>query len=233
MSNFITDLLSYSHLINDRKFEYLDLNNIIPDIKDKDIEIHCNDLPVIKGSKTMLIALFQNLIDNSIKYSSEKRKTVIHIKSYERENEWLFSITDNGIGIKEEDKENIFHMLYRANEVKGKYEGQQIYDVRNTAGKPARIILTASNDLIANGRDISYVDFRVCDKNGDRCYTATNDLMLDLQGPATLAGSGKISAVRGLTRVAIRSTGETGEITISASGENLKKGVITINAIKE
>jgi beta-galactosidase len=105
-------------------------------------------------------------------------------------------------------------------EAKGKYGNQQLTDSRITAGKPVQIKLRASNDLISNGRDISYIDITLCDKKGNRCYTAEQELTVKVNGPATLAGSEKVQVNGGLARVAIRSNGELGELTISASGIN-------------
>jgi len=118
-------------------------------------------------------------------------------------------------------------------EAKGKYGNQQVVDARVTAGKPAQIMLAVSNELIADGRDISYIDIMLCDKKGNRCYTVGNELTLAISGPANLAGPDRINVVAGLARVAIRSSGESGEITISVSGTNIQKEEITLRAIKE
>ena len=115
-------------------------------------------------------------------------------------------------------------------EAKGKYGNQQLVDTRITAGKPAQIVLSASNQLIANGRDISFIDIMLCDKKGNRCYTTGNELSLAIKGPAYLAGSGRITVAAGLARVAIRSNGEAGEIQISVSGKNIPKEEITLIA---
>ncbi|MGM0574064.1 MAG: glycoside hydrolase family 2 protein, partial [Bacteroidota bacterium] len=118
-------------------------------------------------------------------------------------------------------------------EAKGKYGNQQVVDTRITAGKPAQIMLEASNDLIADGRDISYIDIMLCDKTGNRCYTADNEVTLEVSGPANLAGSEKITIAAGLARAAIRSSGESGGITISASCKNIEKEIITLSAIRK
>jgi len=116
-------------------------------------------------------------------------------------------------------------------EAKGKYVNRLVIDKRVTAGEPAQIVLEASNDLIANGRDICYIDIMLCDKEGNRCYTALKELKLEISGAAKLAGSEKITVVAGLARAAIRSNGESGEITISALGKNIQKEEITLKAI--
>jgi len=116
-------------------------------------------------------------------------------------------------------------------EVKGKFGGQKVVDSRITAGPPEQIVLKASNELIADGRDISYIDITLCDKNGNRCYTASSELMLQVKGSANLTGSDKISISGGLARVAIRSNGKQEEVIISVSGGNLKKNEIVLKAM--
>ncbi|MBK6264140.1 PAS domain S-box protein [Marivirga sp. S37H4] len=54
--------------------------------------------------------LLQNLISNAIKYKSESIP-IINISCLSEENEWIFSISDNGIGIKERDFQNIFKIF--------------------------------------------------------------------------------------------------------------------------
>ena len=117
-------------------------------------------------------------------------------------------------------------------EARGKYGAGEIVDRRKTAGKPARVVLAASNErLIADGRDITYVDLTICDADGNRCYTTDGRLSLTVSGPARLAGLKIIAAAAGLARVAIRSTGEAGDIRVVAAGEALKAGECTLKAL--
>ncbi len=118
-------------------------------------------------------------------------------------------------------------------EVKGKYGNQQLVDTRITAGNPAQIVLSALNQLIANGRDISFIDIMLCDKKGNRCYTSGNELSLAISGPAHLAGTNRITVAAGLARVAVRSNGESGEISISVSGKNIPNEEITLKTLEE
>lgn len=121
MRNLIDDLLSYAGV--GRKQEEpkpVDcddvlrtvLSNLKTLIEESHAEITCSPLPTILANKQEMVSLFQNLISNSIKYRSDKTPK-IHIQSERKNNEWLFSVRDNGIGIAPEDKEKIFVVFQR------------------------------------------------------------------------------------------------------------------------
>jgi light-regulated signal transduction histidine kinase (bacteriophytochrome) len=65
-------------------------------------------LPVILGDVSQLGQVFQNLIGNAIKYRSDRRQPHIHVCAREQPAEWLFSVSDNGIGIEPQYFETIF-----------------------------------------------------------------------------------------------------------------------------
>jgi len=56
--------------------------------------------------------LFQNLIGNAIKYRSE-RPLRVHISAELKDDDWIFSVRDNGIGIDQEYHERIFGIFKR------------------------------------------------------------------------------------------------------------------------
>ena len=66
---------------------------------------------VVSGDKIHLTNVFYNLIDNAIKYSKDDPAIVINSWN---ENDFLkVSITDNGIGITQENQRKIFDQLFR------------------------------------------------------------------------------------------------------------------------
>ena len=69
------------------------------------------DNPIINGNKSHLVNVFNNLIENGIKYS--KDKPVITIESRNDESSMEISIKDNGIGIKKNNLDKIFDKFYR------------------------------------------------------------------------------------------------------------------------
>ena len=66
----------------------------------------------VKGNSELLDSIFRNLIDNSIKYAGEGCKIKL-THYFEDTNYHYFSVTDNGIGIKEEHLPRIFERFYR------------------------------------------------------------------------------------------------------------------------
>ncbi len=122
MIHMIDRLLSYSQIRSDENlFEYIDteiilkkaIDNLEIEIKETKAEITHDKLPTIKVDETQMISVFQNIIGNSIKYSKKGVTPKINVSAEEKENEWLFTITDNGIGIEEDQKEKIFLIFHR------------------------------------------------------------------------------------------------------------------------
>jgi two-component system phosphate regulon sensor histidine kinase PhoR len=65
----------------------------------------------VTADKVHIMNVFYNLIDNAIKYRSEKPE--IQIKTWNNENGIVISFQDNGIGISPENQKNVFKNLYR------------------------------------------------------------------------------------------------------------------------
>ena len=84
-------------------------------IEENNAVIKSDPLPVITADRSQMIQLFQNLIGNSIKYRSAETP-YIHISSERTENEWVFSVSDNGIGIDPQYFEDIFKVFQRLHE---------------------------------------------------------------------------------------------------------------------
>jgi light-regulated signal transduction histidine kinase (bacteriophytochrome) len=69
-------------------------------------------LPVIWADCSQLEQLLQNLISNAIKFVKDK-SPVIKIDVADNQEEWIFSINDNGIGIKKDYHNKIFNIFQR------------------------------------------------------------------------------------------------------------------------
>ena len=123
MKYLIDDLLEFSRLNNqDKEFEltYMEmalddvLTSISRSIKENNATITHDPLPTIMVNLMNIRQLFQNLISNAIKFHGDKPPE-IHISAQETDDEWIFGVTDNGIGIKPEHQELIFGIFKRLN----------------------------------------------------------------------------------------------------------------------
>lgn len=104
------------------------LGNIISDfariMAEKNIKIEIQELPVVKGNEVQLRQLFQNLINNAIKFNNSENPK-IKIYTEKRKKETVFCVADNGIGIEEKFRESIFKLFRKLNSDQ-KYSGQGI-----------------------------------------------------------------------------------------------------------
>jgi len=76
------------------------------------------------ADESLLIQLFQNLIANAIKFRGEKQAR-IHISAERKDDKWVFSIQDNGIGINPKFSQRIFTIFKRLHTV-AEYPGTGI-----------------------------------------------------------------------------------------------------------
>lgn len=117
MDSLIKGILNYSSIENHTHEErIIDVNLVVQDFlktieipNNADISI-TNDLPVLMGNDFRLKQLFQNLIQNALKYN-DKEHIEIEISSTEKEQEYLFQIKDNGIGIPQAYQHKIFDIF--------------------------------------------------------------------------------------------------------------------------
>lgn len=86
--------------------------NLSQSIKESHAQVIYGDLPQVPVQRTHLIQLFQNLIGNAIKYRSENAPR-IEIAAEQSVDQWLFTVSDNGIGIDPAYAEKIFDMFAR------------------------------------------------------------------------------------------------------------------------
>lgn len=82
------------------------------------------NFPEVQGNYRLIVRVFQNLIDNAIKYSGGKTPEV-HVGVKETPGEFVFSVCDKGIGVEEQYFEKIFEPLKRLHSQQ-KYPGSGI-----------------------------------------------------------------------------------------------------------
>ncbi|NOZ00623.1 MAG: PAS domain S-box protein, partial [Deltaproteobacteria bacterium] len=121
MQKLINDLLSYSRVgTHGSPFEPTDCNTVLNDVlaglqielTDRNGTVTHDPLPVVTADPTQLASLFQNLITNALKFSGD-RPPRVHVSVTEHENEWVFSVKDNGIGIEKRFQDRVFEVFQR------------------------------------------------------------------------------------------------------------------------
>ena len=114
-----------------------------------------------------------------------------------------------------------------------------------TSGEPAGIRLTEvkrPQQLLANGHDVTLLEFEVVDAKGNRCPTALNMVDFTLEGPGEWRGgiaqgpenyilSKSIPVEGGVNRVLVRSTTTPGKITVKAASKGLKDDAISFTSV--
>lgn len=133
MQLLVKGLLDYSRIGREKKLAEIDCNQIIKDvlsdmmitIKESNAEITVSDLPHLKGYETEIRQLFQNLVSNALKFRKKDVAPKIKIFAQKKEDDWLFSVQDNGIGIEENNKQKLFVIFKRFNN-REEYEGTGI-----------------------------------------------------------------------------------------------------------
>ncbi|RPJ52735.1 MAG: GHKL domain-containing protein, partial [Methanobacteriota archaeon] len=133
MQNLILDLLEYSRItsrgqplrptntqeILESVVGYLNLK-----IEDSGAEVACDPLPVVSADATQMTQVFQNLVENAIKFRGTEPPH-IRITARHVDTEWEFAVRDNGIGIDPQYHERIFTIFQRLH-TQEKYPGTGI-----------------------------------------------------------------------------------------------------------
>ena len=88
------------------------LLNLQASIDQNQAVVTWNGLPTVRAQETRLVQVLQNLVGNAIKYRGSDPPQV-HIDAERQSGEWLFSVKDNGIGIKPEYIQQIFGIFKR------------------------------------------------------------------------------------------------------------------------
>jgi len=133
MNALIDGLLRYSiSTRHDREFTSIEMGPLMQDVMvdlkaailETGAKIHVSELPIyLLGDRVQLGVVFQNLIENALKYSKPNQTPEVWIDCKIQNESCLFTVKDNGIGIEESQLHRVF-MIFKRLEVKPGVEGQ-------------------------------------------------------------------------------------------------------------
>jgi PAS domain S-box-containing protein len=133
MEKLIEDLLTYSRLgrteltletISAESSVKQAMSDLEQFLTENDAEVTYAQLPIIRVNPVQFEQLVRNLIHNAVKFRTED-KPLVHISAQRTDDCWVFSVTDNGIGIDPEQSERIFGIFQRLHN-RDKYSGTGI-----------------------------------------------------------------------------------------------------------
>lgn len=127
MIDLVSDLLDVARIDQNRlilqkqKFNFLKtineiVNEMIPKAELRNIKIDITskkNLPMAIGDREKVRLVVENLVDNAVKYTNSGGK--IEIRIFKNKQYLEFEIRDNGVGIPEEQLDNVFEKFFRSN----------------------------------------------------------------------------------------------------------------------
>jgi PAS domain S-box-containing protein len=121
MREMIDGLLEYSRVeTRGDPLEPVDLDDVVNGVLDdlqvrieeRDADIEAETLPGVEGDASQLRQVFQNLVSNALEYNGDEPPRV-HVEAERNEDEWVISVSDDGIGIAPDDQDRIFEVFER------------------------------------------------------------------------------------------------------------------------
>lgn len=166
MERLVRSLLTYARVTTQAQpFTSISLNELIDDIiRDLeseitaiDAQIEVGELPTIEGDRVQIRQLFNNLLQNALKFHSRDRKLQITITSDKLETNFArIIVTDNGIGFEPQQQLKIFtpfHRLHSYSKYKGTGLGLAICD---------KIVKRHRGTIVADSQPQQGATFTIC-----------------------------------------------------------------------
>jgi len=131
MNFLIREILNYSRVGRaDIEFAPVKMDRLLNEIqrevttalKPENLEFKIGGTPDILGDTVMITQAFTNLINNAVKYSSRSKPSKVKVEGLENEDEIVYSVSDNGVGIDVNYYSRVFELFKRMDNVKD-FEG--------------------------------------------------------------------------------------------------------------
>jgi PAS domain S-box-containing protein len=133
MQALINDLLTFSRVgtrgaafavINMKEAADRALKNLQAAIAESTTIVTCGSMPEVSADLSQMTQLIQNLIGNAIKFHGPRRPEV-HLTAQRKDDCWVFSVADNGIGIEPQYFDRIF-LIFQRLHTRSQYKGTGI-----------------------------------------------------------------------------------------------------------
>ena len=135
LTDLISDIVTLNKLDeagSSYSFEEVDVDEIVHEVRDNllttinkrkiKVEIDINPGTVIRANRSLIVSVFQNLMENAIAYAGEN--ITIQVRSLTAEpGNYCFSFADNGVGIPAEHQPRIFERFYRIDDGRSRKSG--------------------------------------------------------------------------------------------------------------
>jgi PAS domain S-box-containing protein len=102
------------------QYATIDMNQLVQEVRQsaeellgREIVWNIESLPLVWGDRTLLHQVWQNLIDNALKYTRLRQQSEITIGSRPGEGETIFFIRDNGVGFDMRERDRLFQIFQR------------------------------------------------------------------------------------------------------------------------
>ncbi|GAB3266224.1 sensor histidine kinase [Nocardioides dilutus] len=119
MTRMIEDVLAYARLDTSIERVPVDLAQVVAEVvtdldgRLDDVDLQIGELPVIAGDEALLRSLLQHLLSNAAKFRSPDRPPAIAVSASRVGPRWRIAVVDNGIGIPEDRREEVFEPMVR------------------------------------------------------------------------------------------------------------------------
>ena len=102
-------------------------DSLAGDLEDKSVDlVIADDWPTIRCERARIGQVFQNLIDNAVKYMGDRADGRVEVGWHAHDGRYVFHVKDNGVGIAPDEQEKVFHVFRRSKSAASQAEGKGV-----------------------------------------------------------------------------------------------------------